>query len=309
MDLRKLVFDRISLLGLEEASKFFGVSQIAMANWANGKTRIPLSAAQLVVGDVIDQQVEPIEDLAVWAGRKVAVLYPVYRTFNPDTHFTLFANYAAYGPEKIAMPKPIKGTCIWEARNRMLDKALKIPDCETFLMGDDDMVLPFGQGNNFRQLYDSKTPLKSASFNAISRLMSHPKEIGVVGALYFGRHAKGRAQCQIGFSSPAENEKLRKFQYKGLLPMEWVGTGLIRIQRWAVERLKSAIDEGKWPDCKPRSDQGWYGYFNPLRVGVGEDVSFGRRCSEIGIKSYLDTELHCLHMGEQLFGAGNTSNS
>ncbi len=308
-DLRKIVIDRIESVGVKEAAKFYGVSVGTASNWATGKTPPSIDALQLTLADLelsVGDAPEP-KDLFMWEGRKVALLFPVYRTINPDTHFTLFANYAKYGPEKIAMPKPIKGTCIWEARNRMIDNALKITSINDFMMVDDDMIMPFGYPDHFNAYYNAGLPAEIAGQNTISRLMSHPDTCGIVGVTYFGRHKKGRSQCAFGFlPSLHEDQKLRTFQYKGLVPMDWVGTGVIRIKRWVLEKMKEAIDGGKWPECKPKHEDKWYGYFNPIQVGVGEDVSFCTRAKQLGIQSYLDASLVCLHNGEENFGPNNT---
>jgi len=305
LDLKALVKSRIEQLGVKEASACFGVSAGTISNWSSGNTSPSIDAVQLVLKDIAVPS-EPETPKAMWEGRKVAILLPTYRTQNPDTHFTLFANYVAYGPEKIAMPKPIKGTCIWEARNRMIHKAMGIESVKTFLQCDDDMILPFGNVAGMEEFYGGKLPPQSASFNAITRIMSHSSEYGIVGGLYCGRHDAGKAQCELGFMSDQENQKLHRGGYSGLIPMTWVGTGWIRIERWVIEKLKEAIDGGMFPECKPKSDQYWYGYFNPIKVGIGEDVSFGKRCADIGIKSYLDASLICGHVGERVYWPSNT---
>lgn len=242
----------------------------------------------------------------MWEGRKVMMLLPVYRTFCADTHFTLFANYAKYGPEKLSM-EIIKRTVIHEARNMLIDKFMKT-DAETAIMVDDDMILPCGNADLFNGRYGAGVPVRSAGFNAISRLMSHGKDKGIVGALYFGRHDIGQAQCEQGFgkTQEAENDKFRKFGYKDLIATGWVGTGFIKIERWVIEKMKAEIDSGKWEEAKPAYAGSWYGYFSPLGTRIGEDVSFGRRAKEIGIQSYVDTSLIALHNGERNYGPANT---
>lgn len=307
IDLKQIVKDRIGQLGVKEASKFYGVSVGTVSNWASGKTPPSVDAVTLTLKDLDIPATPEVKDLVMWEGRQVALLMPVYRTLNPDTHFTLFANYMKYGPEKIAMPRPLKGTCIWEARNRLIDKGMNIPGVKKFIMPDDDMAFPFGYPDHFNQYYESNLPAERVGHNAISRIMSHPSDKGIIGAMYFGRHSKGRSQCEFGFlNSLHEDERLRNGYYKGLVPMGWVGTGFIRIERWVIEAMRKEIDNGRWPECKPAAADKWYGYFNPLRVGIGEDVSFCRRAAEIGIQSYLDSSLECLHFGERAYASHNT---
>lgn len=306
-DLRKVVISKINALGVKKAAKFFGVSVGTVSNWSTGKTSPSLDAVELALADSPCSVSSKKDEITMWEGRKVAMLLPVYKSFNPDTHFTLFANYAQYGPEKIAMPKPIKQTCIWEARNMLIDKAMGISSATDFIMSDDDMIHPYGHADHFNSYFNCNLPPEIAGVRAFSRILSHPNEAGVVGATYYGRHDKGKAQCAYGFQrGGANDERLRRFELSGLIPQDWVGTGFIRIKRWVIEALKKEIDKGRWPECKPLEADQWYGYFNPIRVGVGEDVSFGRRCAEIGIVSYLDASLVCLHNGECNFGPNNT---
>lgn len=307
IDLKKLVADKIAQLGVKEAAKFYGVSLGTVSNWGSGKTDPSVDAVQLTLPDSPGVLGGDASELTIWDGRKVALLMPVYRSFNADTHFTLFANYMQYGPTKIALPRPQKGTCVWESRNILMDRALGISTAESFIMSDDDMLHPFGYPDHFNQYFGSNLPEHIAGQNAISRLMSHPPEMGIVGALYFGRHGKGRAQCAYGFqTNDVNDEKLRRLEYSGPIPQDWVGTGFIRIQRWVIERMKQAIDDGMWPECKPQAADRWYGYFQPMGVGIGEDVSFGLRAKEIGITSYVDASLVCLHSGECNYGPQNT---
>jgi len=310
MILRKLVTDKIEEIGVVAAAEYFHVSVGTVSNWATNKTNPSLSAVELVMADMpkpMPQVAPEPEVLTMWEGRKVAILSPVYRTMNPATHWTLMANYARYGPEKIALIPPITGTVIHEARNRCIDKAMKT-DAEDFIMPDDDMIFPFGESAYFNAKWagTAKKPIPAA-YNSISKIMSHPKGIGIVGALYFGRHPKGRAQCESGMRSAAASDAYRNGEHKGLVKEGWVGTGFIRIERWVIEKMKAHVDAGNWPEIKPVIDTNWYGYFNPLRVGVGEDVSFGRRASELGIQSYVDASLVALHAGEAYYGPHNTS--
>jgi hypothetical protein len=303
MDLRKGVKDKISELGVIEASKFFGVSSGTISNWANGKTPPSLDAAQMVLEVPEPPQVLPEP---VWEGRKVHILLPVYKTFSAATHYSLFANYAKYGPSKIALTMQNR-TLIVEARNILSHKALE-SDSEWFIFVDDDMVLPCGSAGIINGRYGGKIPEPGASMNAITRLMSHPAHMKIVGGLYFGRHPKGMAQCALGLKNPEESDKLRRHKYTSPISMAWVGTGLVKIHRSVFEELKKHIDSGKWPECKPVNDESWYGFWNQQGPRIGEDVSFGRRCNEIGIESYLDPVLECLHVGDVPWGSHNTSN-
>lgn len=314
MDLRKLVIAKIKDLGEQDASKWFGVSIGTISNWKLGKTQPSVAAAQAVLAEKMgDEGVKemPLSDAGnlqefVWKGKEVMILSPVYKSFHPYTHFTLFANYAKYGPEKIGLL--VEGmTLVYEARNILIKKALDT-DCKTFIMVDDDMIFPCGNEILFNGKFQAGVSKESASFNLISRLMASGRDKGIVGALYFGRHSKGRAQNSLGFKDNQENDKFRKGLYKGLIPLDWVGTGAIKIERWVLEKMNEAIDAGKWPECKKPREDYWRGPFNPKQAGTGEDVSFCLRAKEIGIQTYLDASLVCLHIGDTIFGPRNTSN-
>lgn len=313
MDFRQIVKTKITSLGVKEAAKFYGVSLGTVSNWSTGKTNPSIDAIEMTLAEMPDvfgqtsqepakPAIEP--ELVMWHGRRVMILLPVYRTFCADTHYTLFANYAKYGPDKLAM-EMMKRTVIHEARNILIDKFMK-SGAETAIMVDDDMILPCGSVSLMNGRYEGGLPESMAGHVAISRIMSHGREKGIVGALYFGRHRVGKAQCSMGFESTNGNAKLRKHDETNLIPMGWVGTGMIKIEKWVIEKLKAHIDAGNWPECKPINEGMWYGYFTPIRVAVGEDVSFGRRAEKIGIMSHLDPQLECLHNGEKNYGASNT---
>lgn len=319
MDLLKSVRIKIDSVGVEEAAKLFGVSIGTVSNWKSGKTTPSLAAAQLMVNeeqqipltdlipDIEDFHKEPQAEVVTWEGKKVQMLIPVYRQFCADTHYSLFANYAKYGPEKIGM-EIRKGTVIHEARNILIHNWINHSDSPTAIMPDDDMILPTGNPAYINGVCGGNIPVKMASEVAISRIMSHGTDKGIVGALYFGRHSAGRAQCSSGFTGEIENRKLHEFKYDGLKTEDWIGTGFIKIERWVIEKYKAAIDAGEFPECKPQAAGRWYGYFNPIGVGIGEDVSFGTRCKKLGIQSYLDCGLICLHEGPMAYGPKNTNN-
>jgi hypothetical protein len=183
---------------------------------------------------------------------------------------------------------------------------------ETFIFCDDDMILPCGNEHYINTKFGAGLPSHVASRLAFSRIMSHGRDKGIVGALYFGRNSQGQAQCQTGFDSPTENAKFHTFKYDGLVPQKWTATGLIKIERWVFEKMKAAIDGGKWPECKPlqpnnQNELGQcYGFFEHIATAVGEDASFGVRANEIGIQSYVDAGLVCLHAGGTYYGPNNT---
>jgi hypothetical protein len=251
------------------------------------------------------------ESLAMWEGRKVMVLLPCYKSMNPNTHLSLFANYAKYGPDKMGVDIQDL-TLVHLARNVLTHRAYNNTKAETFVFCDDDMILPVGNENFFNGVHKAGVPAHMANRVAFSRIMSHGQDKGIVGALYFGRHSAGRAQCASGFYNEIENKNFHKFKYDGLVPQKWVAPGFMKVERWVFENMKSAIDGGRWPNCKPLipGSKGYgaaYGYFEHLQTAVGEDASFGVRAGEIGVQSYVDAGLVCLHTGGMEFGPSNTT--
>jgi hypothetical protein len=234
------------------------------------------------------------------------MLLPVYRSFSGRAHFSLFANYAKYGPEKIGMIMEHR-TLIHESRNVLVHKALTTTDSPQFLFCDDDIIPPCGNAALFNEKYGAKLEARSASFNGISRIMSHGDDKRIVGGLYFGRSPRGKAQVASAFASSEENAKFHRNEHKDLKKEDWVATGFLRMHRSVFEEMKREIDNGRWPECKPSKPGKPYGFFTPLGTGIGEDVSFGRRAKEIGIQSYVDASLVCLHCGDAFYGPANTA--
>lgn len=306
VDVKKIVREKIEELGIKEASKLFGVSFGTVSNWGSGKTPPSADAIDICLMDYdlsagLGSSKEAIK---MWEGRKVMLGLPCYKSLNPHTHHSLFANYAKYGSDKIAVEVQTL-TLPHEARNILTDKFLK-SDCETLIMVDDDMILPVGNEWFMNTKHGAGLPSHVASRLAFSRILSHGKDKGIVGALYFGRHNKGRAQCSSGFDSNEWNKDFHTFKYDGLVPQTWVATGMIKVERWVFEKIKPEIEAERWSECKDMKGCNWKGYWNHIKTAVGEDASFGVRARELGIQSYVDAGLICLHMGETSFGPNNT---
>lgn len=299
--LTEKVLAKCELLGPAEAARYFGVTPQSIYNWKKGKSSPSIEAIEKVLED---EAKEKPHDVIHWEGRKVMVLLPVYRSVSIETHFSLFANYAQYGPTKVGILLE-KKTLIHESRNALVDKFLKT-DADWCIFVDDDMILPFGNEALFAARYQANIPSKFTKQSAFNRIMSHDEDKGVVGALYYGRHSRGRAQCADGFSSEAANADLHDFnQIGGLREQRWTGTGMMRIHRSVFDKMKAAA-EVEWPHIIPITEGKPIGYFTPDIVGQGEDVAFCLRAGKLGISVYVDTGLICLHTGETNFGPHNT---
>lgn len=301
-NLTQMVMDRVEDLGPIEAGRMFGVTPQTIYNWKKGKSLPSAVAAQIVLDELESVKVVDTE-AGMWEGRQLQVLLPAYRSIHPFTHFTLFANYVKFGPERIGI-LPETRTLIIEARNRLAHKFLKTGS-EWCIMVDDDMILPFGQAEVFNTKFGAGLPTALAGINTFERLMSH-RNLPVVGGLYFGRHAKGKAQCSDGFESELLNAKLHKLTETSPRQVRWVATGVLRIHRSVFEKMMAKAPE-KFPEIIPNQPDGVYGFFTPTRVGQGEDVAFSLRCGEIGLPVYVDPGCVCLHVGETFFGPKNTS--
>lgn len=313
LDLRKLVRDEIGRVGVKEASKFFGVSAGTVSNWQSGKTDPSVDAVERVISARnIDETDLPPEHEAVpvaepevtWEGKNVIVGMPVYQGIHPDCHYSLFANYARYGMDKVGLIQE-KRTLVYEARNIITHKFLKT-NAKYLIQFDSDVIPPCGDAGVFNGRWMAGVNPTSAAYNAIARLMSHGEDKLIVGGLYFGRNPTGKAQCYSGFHKPGFPEDVRSRKIKGLYPDNWVATGCLRVHRDVFARMDVEIDKGTWPECKPASRDMWRGYWMPKVVGMGEDVSFCSRARELGIQPYVDLDLICLHAGDTMFGPNNT---
>lgn len=126
----------------------------------------------------------------------------------------------------------------------------------------------------------------------VERLASHPTERGVVGALYFRRGApydplfftvKETDDSSPLLHAPAEWEQGKTYE------CDVVATGGMLIRRWVFDTLRSA--GVAWPYFQ-------YAYPKP-HYQQTEDVYFGLRCREAGIKHYCDTALIVPHLTVQ----------
>lgn len=305
-DLSGLVLDKIVALGDAKAEEYFGVSHGTIVAWRNRKTPPSLAAAQRVWDD------SPIcQTPEVWKwddAAQIMVGLPVYRFVHPMNHVTMFMNYKRYGMDKMNLVPKIR-TLIDEARNDLAHTVLA-SKAEWLVMADEDMWLPVGNAAILRKHGWQSLPDTLGNVVALQRLMSHPKEYRIIGAMYRDRKTGTKAQCEKGFSSASENARLLsimagKSSSGGLEEVGWVGGGLIRIHRSVFEEMRDAAKpDGLLPELTPlpapRNNEplGFFGRTNQQR---GEDVAFCRRAGKLGIKVYIDTGLYCGHEGAFIF--------
>ena len=298
VDIAGLVLAKIETLGLSASADYFGVSIPTISAWRAQKNLPNLAAGQKILDEYFTQKPPELWDIN---GKKVLVLLPVYREFSGITHVTLFRNYAVYGPDKVGLIPKFR-TLIVEARNMLASMALST-DCEFVIYCDSDQALPCGNGAMLRSM-GVNLPEPNASYNAISRIMSHPPDKKIVGGLYFGRNDTHRAQVSSAFDSPTEDARYHKILKDGgdypLEEVRWVATGFMRIHRSVFETMIAESDK-LFPMIKPAAAGRHWGFFTPDRPDQGEDVIFCERAKLCGIQSYLDPALLIGHVGEKVY--------
>lgn len=304
-ELVRLVLDKIHELGDIKAREYFEVSAGTISAWRNLKTFPSIVAAQKVWDD------SPLcQTPEVWGkGGEVPLVIglPIYGDMSPLNHITLFANYRRYGIEKITIIPRFR-TLIDEARCDLAQKFL-VTKAEWLVMCDDDSILPTGN-TAFLRKNGWNVPERLGNRVALERLMSHPKEYRIVGALYRDRKGGVKAQCERAFRSPQENARLldimsgKNLTDDGLEENGWTGTGLIRIHRSVFEEMAEASKNGgplAEIAAPPEHGDRPLGFFGRSSRWRGEDVGFGMRAGLISIKSYTDVGLYVGHKGDAIF--------
>jgi hypothetical protein len=242
-----------------------------------------------------------------WSGKKVNIAVMSYRYINPDVHFSLYANYAEHGPDKIGLIRAPKGTEIHRTRSMVANSFMR-GDAEYLIMVDDDMLLPFGNESAYERLVHDicgeSVPHRAGNCRAISKIMSHGPEIGIVGGLYVARN-KHRSPMVWG----VDREAAKKGALTGLHKCDWIATGFIRIHRSVFQKIKDAAPT-KFKDIMPRGEANspgdYHGYFLPRINHQGEDSSFAARAREVGVQSYLDADIKLGHVGEYVYMPGQS---
>lgn len=296
INLSNLICAKIESLGATDAGAYFGVSSRTVRNWAEGKNSPPAHAAQLV----LDEYMKLAPCAADDSKGKVQILLPVYRTLNGKTHFTLFANYRNYGPDRLSII-PCFNTLIVEARSILAEQALKT-ESEWFLFIDDDMILPFGNAAGLKWL-GANIPDPNAAHAAIARIMSHSAEYKILSGLYYSKNSKHN-----GINSNCVNSEIETAKYQkhfllggdmGVVETAWTGFGFTRVHRSVFENMIENI--ATLPEIKPYSNGRHHGFFNQYGPDYSEDASFCLRAKKLGIKSYIDTGLIVGHSGEYIY--------
>lgn len=235
------------------------------------------------------------------AGIQAVVLQPIQYDPTVENMESLILAMQRFGRHKLRYAIPQKRTLVDTARNRLLHTFMQDYDAPYAIFIDADMGLPIANIGWWRYTYKTTLPPRYA-VNFFERLLSHPIERGIVGATYVDRKVGAEIQCSRGCGTgkqPGFSESWNKGSMRGLVECDWVGTGAVRISRWVVEKLIANVD--RWPESKPTQPGRHYGFFQRPHHARGEDVGMCLRAKELGIQSYLDTDLKVFHRGTKFY--------
>lgn len=306
-ELVRLVLDKIQELGDKPAAEYFEVSAGTIKAWKSLTTFPSIVAAQKCWDDsLICQSPE------IWRGtgnEKVAILLPIYEAVEPFFLVSFLAALRAYGMENVVII-PKTRTLIEEARNDLIARA-QLTGCEYYLFIDVDEILQFGNPAMSKKM-GVTAPDAALVLNSIARIMSHPKEIKIVGGLYKDRRGGNKAQCAKGYGNPQENARLLGL-FDGKTPLGgledsggWCAMGFVRIHKSVfTDMLAEAQKPGSpladiLPPPPPR-DKEPVGYFGRSSKWRGEDIAYCRRAEVIGVTTWIDTSILLGHVGRRVF--------
>lgn len=312
--LSNAVLDRIKDLG-DGAADYFGVPPGLIAQWLKGSRPVSIAAAEKVYAEAMAERAKalPMPQIAaapspieLIGSEQVVILMPIYETIEPLTFITLVRCMKLYGMEKISII-PVCRTLIDEARNTLVQKFMAIPSKpEWCVFLDADQIFPCGSGAILRKM-GLALPEPKASRNALVRLMSHPKDKRIVGAVYGNRRGNHKPALELAYRSAQEDTRARQLftgenKEDGLVETGWIGFGMVRIHRSVFEDMqKAAVEGGPLAEiAPPKGREGdAFGYFGRTSVHRGEDIVFCRRCQKIGIPTHADFGLVIGHQGKQ----------
>lgn len=307
------VLDRLNDLG-DKAAEYFGVPPGLIAQWKSGKRPVSIAAAEKVYAEAMAARAAqpPMPQIAaapaesVIGSEQVVLLMPIYETIEPLTFITLVRAMKLYGMEKISII-PITRTLIDEARNTLVQKFMAIPSKpEWCVFLDADQIFPCGSGAILRKM-GLALPEPKASRNALTRIMSHPKQYRIVGAVYGNRRGNHKPALELAYRSAQEDTRVRQLftgenKEDGLVETGWTGMGMVRWHRSVFEEMqKAAALGGPLADIAPPQgrEADAFGYFGRTSQWRGEDIAACRRAQKIGIATYADFGCLLGHQGKQ----------
>lgn len=271
--------------------------------------------------------------------KKVMLLLPWQKNVSPITSYCVMQ---LHDKRRTSSLLNFGDAFVAHTRNSCTDVFLQT-DLEWCLMIDDDMLVPFGNANWFKNYTGWQWfPEPFASFNAIDRLMSHGKTL--VGGLYFGKHGKGPPVFNEGAANSKEADFVRTCPIDLVKPTRWVGTGCMLIHRTVFEDIEKKFPYlargpggkgGQWFTSSEHTAMNWidrtyemlskgpmdgnkamkaYEMLTSAKsearanssLGMGEDVTLCVRAGEAGHQPHIDLGLVCGHIGNTIYGPRNT---
>jgi hypothetical protein len=312
MDLKQVTQNYAASLSVAEREAVFGKKFDGQA--------VNIDHAQKAVDDLFsgNDAFSP-----VGPGREVMLLLPQYKHTNPATLFSLLG---LWDRATMRATMHFGDAFIVHTRNKLAQSFLA-SDCPWSLWIDDDMVVPIGDAGWFNGVTNLNLPKEFAGQHTLKRLLAAKKKL--VGALYFGRHPKGKPMFAEGANDPALAARIRDTRPATVQATKWVGTGCMLIHRDVFLDIQK-----KFPHLAPkRADLPWE-FFSPApdevllklaeaktpeaqqelveavtkyRPGTGEDVTFCRRAQVAGHQPHVDLGLIAGHVGGAVYGPTNTT--
>jgi len=331
MALRDAVVRKVIELGDEAAAEYFSVSKLLINQWRHGSKTPSLAAVEKVFAENPPADAKVVE--ANWAGKKVVLLLPWYRSVSPQTAFSIFG---ILDRAKMGVLMQWGDAFISHTRNKLAIDFLKT-GVEWSLSIDDDVILPIGIAEWFNNMTGFGFPDKFAGLHALNRLLSHNKTI--VGGLYFGKAATGKPMYAEATQNDAEAAYARKAPYDVCKPTRWVATGCLLVNRKvfldidlkypdlkghyyspsehdlvAASKLALSVlnDDTVSPEARVKKSREIMTRGSNLadhnsNTGSGEDVVFCHRAAQAGHQPHIDMGLVCGHIGSLVYGPRNTT--
>lgn len=260
---------------------------------------------------------------------------PWYKSSNPVTAFSVMG---LVDRTRTALLLNHGDAFVAHTRNHVADNFLK-SGFEWLLTIDDDMVVPFGNGNWFNAFTGFNLPMKFANLHTLDRLLSHGKKL--IGGLYKGRTVGGKYMFAEGLQNAEVAKYLDRGPHDEIRPCRWVGTGCMLIHRdvfldiearfpvlsraknggsghWFTssehslknsvaelcKELESAVAEKRDAtfDAWSKLSKALAVANNSSSLGTGEDVIFCIRAAAAGHQPFVDLGLLCGHVGTKVYG-------